>query len=636
MSDTTEANTTTNTTEANAAANTAAAPQKFEFQAEIKQLLDIVIHSLYTEKEIFIRELVSNASDALEKLRHLQLTEKNILDDNLPLEINITTDDTAKTITIQDFGIGMTRAELVENLGTIAHSGSKAFLKALGESGQKNANLIGQFGVGFYSAFMVAKTVTVRSRSWRAGEPGHAWTSDGSGAYTLSPSDGERRGTKIVIQLKDDATDFAADSRMKDLLERYSAFVTFPINLNGKRINTVQALWLRNKNEIKDEDYTGFYKFQAHAYDDPRLRLHFSADAPLSINALLFVPKENTERYGLARLEPAVALYCRKVLIDARPKDLLPEWLRFLKGVVDSEDLPLNISRETMQDKALLDKIGKVITKRFLKFLEDEAKSRPESYDAFHRQFGIFLKEGAALDFTHKQQLTKLLRYESSLTDKGKTTSLADYVTRMKEGQAEIYYLVGASRETIESGPYLEGFKSRNLEVLLCYEPVDEYVMNNVREYDGKKLTAADHADVKLPDAPKPPADATLSEADTKTLLEWLAQTLSARGVAEVKTSDRLVDSPALALNADKFMTPHMRRMMKAMNKDEAAAPLRVNLEINPASPVIKHLFATRAAAPEKAALIAEQILDNALIAAGLLEDAGKMVARIYKLLETV
>ncbi len=614
---------------------TTAAPQKFEFQAEIKQLLDIVIHSLYTEKEIFIRELASNASDALEKLRHLQLTEKAIHDDHLPLEINITTDDTAKTLTIQDHGIGMTRAELVENLGTIAHSGSKAFLKALGESGQKNSNLIGQFGVGFYSVFMVAKDVRVHSHSCRPDDPGQVWTSDGSGSYTLLPSEGERRGTKIVIALKDDCADFSRESRVKEILERYSAFVSFPINLNGKRINTVQALWLRNKNEIKEEEYTEFYKFQSHAYDDPRLRLHFSADAPLSINALLFVPKENTERYGLARLEPAVSLYCRKVLIDARPKDLLPEWLRFLKGVVDSEDLPLNISRETMQDKALLDKIGKVITKRFLKFLEEEAKARPEAYDEFYQQFGIFIKEGAALDFTHKEQLTKLLRYESSLTEKGKTTSLADYVSRLKEGQTEIYYLAGASREAIESGPYLEGFKSRNLEVLFCYEPVDEYVMNNVREYDGKKITAADHADVKLPDAPKPPADARLSEDDTKTLVEWLSKTLAGRGVAEVKASDRLVDSPALALNADKFMTPHMRRMMKAMNKD-SDTPLRVNLEINPASPVIKHLFATHAASPDKAALVAEQILDNALIAAGLLEDAGKMVARIYKLLETV
>src|SRR3954469_9504827 len=396
-----------------------ATPQKFEFQAEIKQLLDIVIHSLYTEKEIFVRELVSNASDALEKLRHLQLTEKEIYDDHLELEINVTTDDKAKTITIQDFGVGMTREELVENLGTIAHSGSKAFLKALGEGGAKNSNLIGQFGVGFYSAFMVAKSVKVYTHSWKANEPGQLWESDGSGSYSIEESDGQRRGAKIVIELKDDCGDYAQDWKIKEILERYSAFVSFPINLNGKRVNTVQALWLRNKNEIKDEEYTEFYKFQAHAYDEPLLRLHFSADAPLSINALLFVPQENTERLGFARFEPAVALYCRKVLIDAAPKDLLPEWLRFLKGVVDSEDLPLNISRETMQDKALVDKLNKVITKRLLKFLEDEAKNRPDAFQEFYQEFGVFLKEGAAIDFTHKESLLKLLRFESSLTEKG-------------------------------------------------------------------------------------------------------------------------------------------------------------------------------------------------------------------------
>ena len=271
------------------------APQKFEFQAEIKQLLDIVIHSLYTEKEIFIRELVSNASDALEKLRHTRLTEKDIFDDQLEPEINVTTDDKAKTVTIQDFGIGMSRDELVKNLGTIAHSGSKAFLQALGETGAKNSSLIGQFGVGFYSAFMVAKSVKVYSHSWRAAEPGHAWSSEGAGSYEIEPSEGERRGAKIVITLKDDCADFAQDWRMKEILERYSAFVSYPINLNGKRINTVQALWLRNKAEVKDEEYTEFYKFQAHAYDEPRLRLHFSADAPLAINALLFVPKRSEE-----------------------------------------------------------------------------------------------------------------------------------------------------------------------------------------------------------------------------------------------------------------------------------------------------------------------------------------------------
>src|SRR5687767_6086241 len=420
-------------------------PQKYEFQAEIKQLLDIVIHSLYTEKEIFVRELVSNASDALEKLRHTQLTEKEIFGDQ-PLEINVTTDDKAKTLTIQDYGIGMTRAELIENLGTIAHSGSKAFLKALGEGGAKNTNLIGQFGVGFYSAFMVAKSVKVYSHSWRASEPGHVWTSDGSGSYEIEESEGQRRGTKIVIELKDDCAEFSQEWKVKEILERYSAFVSFPINLNGKRINTVQALWLRNKNEIKDEEYTEFYKFQAHAFDEPRLRLHFSADAPLAINALLFVPKENTEKLGFARTEASVSLYCRKVLIDAKPKNLLPEWLRFLKGVVDSEDLPLNISRETMQDKALVDKLNKVITKRFLKFLDEEATQRPESYAKFYSEFGLFLKEGAALDFAHKDQLVKLLRFESSLTEKTKSTSLADYVSRMGADQKEIYYLNGKDR----------------------------------------------------------------------------------------------------------------------------------------------------------------------------------------------
>ena len=610
------------------------APQTFEFQAEIKQLLDIVIHSLYTEKEIFVRELVSNASDALEKLRHLKLTEKNIADEASELEISLTTDETAKTLTIQDSGIGMTQAELIKNLGTIAHSGSKAFLKSLSEAGQKNANLIGQFGVGFYSAFMVAKSVKVYARSWRSAEPGHVWTSDGSGSYTVEEAPDQRRGVRIVIELKDDCSDYSKEWKVKEILERYSAFVSFPITLDGKRINTVQAVWLRNKAEVTEEEYTEFYKFQAHAFDEPRLRLHFSADAPLTINALLFVPKENTEKLGFSRTEPSVALYCRKVLIDAQPKDLLPEWLRFLKGVVDSEDLPLNISRETMQDRALIEKLNKVITKRFLKFLEEEAKNRAEAYQDFYAQFGIFLKEGAALDFTHKDQLVKLLRFESSLTEKGKTTSLADYVSRMSAEQKDIYYLIGPNREAIEHGPYLEGLKARNLEVLFCYEPVDEYVMNNVREFDGKKLQAADRGDLKLSDLPKPPGEETLTEEQTKALTEWLKTTLADR-VEEVKASDRLVGSPALATNADAFMSPQMRRMMRAMNREGADAPLKVNLEINPRHAVVRRLAALRDSAPDRAALVGEQLLDNALMAAGLLEDPTRMVARLYKLLET-
>jgi TNF receptor-associated protein 1 len=328
-----------------------------------------------------------------------------------------------------------------------------------------------------------------------------------------------------------------------------------------------------------------------------------------------------------------VALHCRKVLIDAKPKDLLPEWLRFLKGVIDSEDLPLNISRETMQDKALLDKLGKVITKKFLKMLEDEAAQRADAYNEFYKEFGIFLKEGAALDFTHKDQLVKLLRFESSLTEKGKTTSLADYVSRMKDGQKEIYYLTALNREAIESGPYLEGFKARNLEVLFCHEPVDEYVFNNVREFDGKKFLAADHADVKLDDIPQ--QGEALPEAEVKELAKWLQDTLGAQ-VADVKSSDRLVGSPALATNADKFMTAQMRRMMKAMKKGEGDEPVKVNLEINPRHAVIKKLAALRTSDADKAELVAEQLLDNSLIAAGLLEDPSRMIARLNKLLESV
>ncbi len=609
-------------------------PQTFEFQAEIKQLLDIVIHSLYTEKEIFVRELVSNASDAVEKLRHTQLTEKDVVDNDAALEITLTTDDKAKTLTLQDTGIGMTRSELVENLGTIAHSGSKAFLKALGENGQKNSGLIGQFGVGFYSAFMVAKRVSVYSRSWQSNEPGHVWASDGSGSYTIEEASDLKRGSKIVIELKDECSEFSQEWRIKEVLERYSSFVSYPVILNGNRINTVQALWLRNKADIKEEEYTEFYKFQSHANEEARLRLHFSADAPLSINALLFVPKENTEKLGIARTEPSVALYCRKVLIDAKPKDLLPEWLRFLKGVVDSEDLPLNISRETMQDRSLLEKLGRVISRRFLKFLEDEAKNRPDAFNEFYAEFGVFLKEGTALDFSNKEQLSKLLRFESSLTEKGKTTSLADYVSRMGAEQKEIYYLLGPTREAVEAGPYLEGFKARNIEVLYCYEAVDEFVMNNLYEFDTKKLRSADNADVKLSDLANQ-SDDRLSEADLSKLTTWLKSSLGDR-VSEVKASDRLVDSPAMALNADKMMTPHMRRMMKAMNKEEANAPVKVSLEINYKHPLIKRLSETSISSPDKALLVAEQILDNALISAGLLEDPASMVKRLYKILESV
>ncbi len=609
-------------------------PETFEFQAEIKQLLDIVVHSLYTEKEIFVRELVSNASDALEKLRHLQLTESAVFDDKLPLEINITTDDTAGTITIQDYGIGMTREELIENLGTIAHSGSKAFLQALSQGGEKNSNLIGQFGVGFYSAFMVAENVTVYSHSWKPDTAGHLWSSDGSGRYQIEEVEGQRRGTKVVIQLKEDCKTYASATRIQQVLRQYSAFVTFPIQLNGDRINTVQALWLRSKNEITNEEYTEFYKFQAHAFDEPRFRLHFSADAPLQINALLFVPQNNPEKFGFDRTEAAVALYCRKVLIDAAPKGLLPEWLRFLKGVVDSEDLPLNISRETMQDKALIEKLSKVITKRFLRMLEEESSSRADDYLAFYKEFGVFLKEGAAMDFTHREGLMKLLRFESSFTDPGKLTSLADYLSRMPEGQKAVYYLTGSNRSAIENGPYLEGLKARHFEVLYGFDPVDEYVMNNVREFQGKTLTNGARSDLDLPELAGQEGEALTGET-LAAFSTWLKETLGEQ-VTRIDSGKRLVDSPVAAHEEDPHMTAQMRRMMRAMHPDQTPEPVRVQIEINPRHAVILRLNELREADAEKATLVAEQLLDNALISAGLLEDPTAMVSRLNKLLAAV
>ncbi len=604
--------------------------EKHEFQAEIKQLLEIVIHSLYTEKEIFVRELISNGSDALEKMRHLMITEKNVFDSDLELEVKITTDDTANTITIQDFGIGMTKDELVKSLGTIAHSGSKQFLEALKEGGEKNANLIGQFGVGFYSAFMVADEVKVYSRSWQEDQPGHVWTSSGAGSYEVEEVEGQRRGTKIVLKLKEDSKQYATDSSIKEIIKRYSSFVQFPIKLNGESVNTIDALWLRNKSEIKDEEYTEFYKFQANAWDEPRYRLHFSADAPLAINALLFVPNENPERAGFGRIDPAVALYCRKVLIDPKPDELLPEWMRFAKGVVDSEDLPLNISRETMQDRSLIQKLGRVITKRFLKFLAEEAKKRQDQYQEFYDRFGFFLKEGVATDFTYKDELSKLLYFESSAQEKGKKTTLADYVSRMKEEQKEIYYILGQNRESIESGPYLEGFKARGLEVLFLYEPVDEYVMSNLREYDEKTFVSADQGDIKLDDVAESPESGGLDETESEALCKWLKETIGDR-VKEVKVSDRLVDSPAMALSPD-AMSSQMRRMMQQMGQD-SGMPNEVLFEINPRHALMVNLNAQRESNADLAKLIALQAFDNSMVAAGLLEDPKDMVSRMYEIL---
>lgn len=619
-------------------------PERHEFQAEVKQVLDIVVNSLYTDKEIFIRELISNASDATEKLRHTQVARKDadIFDADLDLEIQVTSDEAAGEITIRDFGVGMTHDELIENLGTIAHSGSKAFLKSIKESGEHNDNLIGQFGVGFYSAFMVADRVRVYTRNWQKDGKCYCWSSDGSGAYEIEEVKGERRGTRIVISLKEAYKDFAKKSRLEEIIKKYSAFVQFPVKVEGEKLNTIGAIWLKNKNDLSEEEYKEFYKFQAKAFDDPRFWLHFSADAPLEINALIYAPTENMEGFGFGRMDPGVGLYCRKILIDHEPQNLLPDWLRFVRGIVDSADLPLNISRESMQDSSLIRKLNTVITKRFLKTLEEKAKKEPEVYDDFWNHFGLFLKEGVTTDFTHRSSLLKLLRFESSHTEEGKTTGLADYLSRAPEGQREIYYLSASSRAGIESGPYIEAFKARNIEVLYLYEPIDEFVMNHARAFEEKNFVSADSDEIDL-DAIAPETDIDraepLTKEDSDALCTFIKETLG-ESVSEVAAGERLVNSPAMIVNADKMMTAQMRRMMKSIrqkngndaNRTDDEPP--VKLQINPHTPLIKNLASLRNTNNELATLICHQLLDNARVAAGLLENPGAMLQRNYTVLE--
>lgn len=602
-----------------------------EFQTEIRQLLDIVINSLYTEREIFLRELISNAADAMEKVRYTQLTGPEIKDNDLALEILIDTDDNNHTLTITDTGIGMTKEELVENLGTIAHSGSKEFIKHLStKENSKDLNLIGQFGVGFYSAFMVADQVTIYTSSYRPEEPSFIWESDGVGSYTISEGEDKIRGTKMVLRLKEDAYDFAKEETIKRVIKQYSSFVPYPITLNGQKVNTVDALWTKNKNEITDEEYNEFYKFIANAHDEPLMRLHFSSDAPLNINTLLFVPKENLEQFGFGRTEPGVNLYCKKVLIQENSKLILPEWLRFLRGVMDSEELPLNISRETMQDSALISKLNKVVTSRFLKFLEGQASAEPEKYKEFWEKFNLFIKEGAANDFTHQKELVKLLQYESSITKPGELISLADYIGRMKENQSTIYYVNGPSREVIESGPYLEIFRDKGLEVIYTYAAIDDYILSSIGEYEGKKLVSADQADLDLNDSvQKSRSEQALSEEDVKALTGWLKEILGNK-VTEVRESKRLIDSPAVVLSP--YGTNSMQRMMQLVNKDLNNLGPSI-LEINTEHPMIKRLEEARKNEDAFANVAAVQIFENAQIAAGLIIDPRSMVNRLNEIL---
>lgn len=602
-----------------------------QFQTEVRQLLDIVIHAFYSDREVFVRELVSNASDALEKLRLKQLTQSAVYEPERELRISITTDEEAHTLTIADSGIGMTEEEVVEYLGTIAHSGTKKFLEAMKESQSGPQDLIGQFGVGFYSAFMAATEVEVTTRSWQPDAKAVKWTSDGQEGYKLEDAPADTpRGTSILIRLKEDAQDFAKADHLRYIVGKYSNFVGFPIDCNGEHINTVQAIWMKNKKDVTPEEYEGFYKFISHTEGTPLSYMHFSADAPIVLNSVLFIPEENPEAMGFGRCEPNVSLYCHKVLIDSKPENLLPEWLRFLTGVVDSEDLPLNISREMLQDNSLLRRISGIITKRFIKHLETLAKDDAEKYENFWLQFSRYLKEGIVTSWEHKEGLAKLLRFESTFTEPGKLTSFADYISRMKENQKDIYVLFGASRAQLEHSPYLDALTARGFEVCFFTDGGDQFVVESLMKVDDKEIKSIDRANLDLPPLENRPDTPGLDENEAKGLTEWVSARFS--DFSKITTSDRVTSAPAIALQGEHDISPEVKAYLKAMGQ-----PVPENhpeIAFNPHSPIVQKLAQLRTENEELADLLAGQLINTALLRAGMLDDPAKLADNSQALLE--
>mmetsp|Transcript_17994 Transcript_17994/g.68202 ORF Transcript_17994/g.68202 Transcript_17994/m.68202 type:complete len:666 (-) Transcript_17994:1928-3925(-) len=634
------------------------APQSFDFQAETKQLLDIVTHSLYTDREVFLRELVSNASDALEKLKHRQNAGDAIAQPDLPLEIQIDVDDANNALILQDTGIGMTSEELQLNLGTIARSGSKDFVRAAENGADAAQNIIGQFGVGFYAAFMVAEEVTVETQSADPSQAPQLWRSSGEGSFTveeLPRKEGDaavKRGCKVTMKLKEDAKEFAKKARVEDIVRRYSNFVNYPITVNGEKVNTVQALWTQAEKDITEEQYTDFYRYIAGAFDSPMERLHFRADAPIDIKAILFVPGHHSEKFGMGRMEKGVSVYSRKVLIEHRSEDIVPDWLRFLRGVVDSEDLPLSVSREKAQDSRLMAKIREVLTKRVIRHFASIKKQDAEEYRKFWEEYSVFIKEGVVSDFVHREQLSKLLLFESSKGEPGELISLDDYVARCPPEQKDIYYLFAPTRDLAEQSPYFEAFRKSDREVLFLYNNIDDVVLTNLNQYNSRKLVTADAANLDLEDTDEAASEKEdgeaekdgrdepgggLSKEEIEQICDWFKTTALQGKVSEVKATDRLQSSPAIVTTDQE--SGAFKQMMRLVDQQRSgkAIPLPPQrLELNSKHEIIVGLMKLKDENAEVAQLVAEQIFDNALIAAGLMDDSRAMVPRLNQLLKKV
>ncbi len=472
-------------------------PEALPFQAEVQQLLNILAHSLYTEKEIFLRELVSNASDALHRLQFEMLTDHNVHSAEAELAIHIDFDAEARTLTITDSGIGMNRDELIENLGTIAHSGARSFLKQL-EAGQQPVDIIGQFGVGFYSVFMVAEEVTVTSRSYRPDDEAWAWRSRGENTYDLFPAEKAERGTTIEIRLLEAAAEFASAWRLESIIRKHSNYIPFPIYIQEKAANQQTALWRQSPQQVDEAAYADFYRQLTLDADKPLLHVHMVADVPVDIHALLFVPRSRETGPLRLRTDHGLKLYTKNVLIQDYNKDLLPNYLRFVEGVVDSEDLPLNISRKSIQNDPGVRRIHKALTGRLLKDLQKLGEERPEDYRLFWESFGPFLKEGLSMDPLSRDDLVPLLRFHSSHAGTDLIT-LSDYASRMAESQEAIYYVLGEDLEALARSPHLDYFKAHDLEVLYLADPLDGFMVQSLREFEGKPLQNVDDAGLSLP-----------------------------------------------------------------------------------------------------------------------------------------
>jgi len=620
---------------------TTPAPETLSFKSELKQVLHLITHSLYSHKEIFLRELLSNASDAIDKVRFNSLENEALLENDRDWTIRLAVDREANTLTVSDNGIGMDRDTIIEHLGTIAKSGTRAFLERLKdvEAGTR-PELIGQFGVGFYSSFMVADRVTVLSRAAGATEAVR-WESDGQGEFTVAPDQRNGRGTDVILHLKADEMDFLETWRLRGLVKQFSDYIEHPIvmaiekksedktTVEDETLNSQKALWLRSKADITEEEHNAFYRQISADFEDPLKVIHVQAEGTPSFRALLYLPKRKAMNLQFGDAKAGPRLYINRVLIQDPCEALLPAWLRFVKGVVDCPDLPLNVSREMLQQNPLLERIQKHLVKQVLKALEELKTTERETYADFFKELGQILKEGLGRDWERREAIADLLLFEHLKGDAGKGITLAEYVEAMPEDQKDIYHLAGEDRAALAHAPSLEAFKAKDWDVLLLTDPIDPFVIPGLPEYKGKALKAADRHAPELPEAEKAKAEAAAGAFQP--LLDLFKTKLT--GLKDVRLSSRLKESAACLVAAEDAMDPHMEQLLARLGQGHTPSP-RV-LELNPEHPTVKALLAKYQADPSDARLegYTHLMLDQALIAEGSRpEDPTAFLARINEL----